>query len=65
MMTFLLIAGTYTPFCLVPLRGVWGWSLLGVIWGCAALGMSAKLFWMSAPRWLSTGFYVRAPCSTW
>lgn len=36
---FLLIAGTYTPFTLVSLRGPWGWSLLGVIWGLAILGM--------------------------
>jgi hemolysin III len=58
MMIFLLIAGTYTPFCLLPLRGVWGWSLLGAVWGCAVVGMGVKLFWMTAPRWLSTGFYV-------
>lgn len=58
MMIFLLIAGTYTPFCLVALRGPWGWSLLGVIWGCAVIGMAVKLFWMGAPRWLSTSFYV-------
>jgi hemolysin III len=36
---FLLIAGTYTPFTLVSLRGPWGWSLLGVIWGLALLGI--------------------------
>lgn len=36
---YLLIAGTYTPFTLVTLRGVWGWSLFGAIWGIAALGM--------------------------
>lgn len=58
MMIFLLIAGTYTPFCLLPLRGAWGWSIFGAIWGCAALGMGVKLFWMGAPRWLSTAFYV-------
>ena len=58
MMIFVLIAGTYTPFCLVPLRGSWGWPLFGVIWGCAVLGMIVKLFWMNAPRWLSLGFYL-------
>lgn len=36
---YLLIAGTYTPFLLVSLRGAWGWSLFGVIWGIALLGM--------------------------
>ena len=37
---YLLIAGTYTPFTLVTLRGAWGWSLFGVIWGLAALGIT-------------------------
>ncbi len=37
---YLLIAGTYTPFTLVTLRGVWGWSLFGVIWGLAAFGVA-------------------------
>lgn len=39
---YLLIAGTYTPFCLVSLRGPWGWSLLGVIWGLAVAGVSSR-----------------------
>lgn len=58
MMIFVLIAGTYTPFCLVPLRGPWGWSLLVAIWTLAAAGIIMKLFWLHAPRWLSTAFYV-------
>lgn len=58
MMIFMLIAGTYTPFCLLPLREGLGWWLFGAVWGCAALGMSVKIFWMKAPRWLYTGFYV-------
>ena len=40
---YLLIAGSYTPFCLVTLRGPWGWSLLGVVWGLAALGSLQEL----------------------
>ena len=36
---YLLIAGTYTPFMLVALRGVWGWSILGVVWGLAVIGI--------------------------
>ena len=40
---FLLIAGTYTPFALVSLRGPWGWSLLGVIWGLALAGVVLKV----------------------
>jgi len=40
---YLLIAGTYTPFVLGPLRGRWGWSLLAVIWGLALIGVASKL----------------------
>jgi hemolysin III len=39
---YLLIAGTYTPFLLVNLRGAWGWSLFGVVWACAVLGIILK-----------------------
>lgn len=58
MMIYVLIAGTYTPICLVPIRGAWGWSLFGSIWGLAILGIVLKAFWMNAPRWLYTFFYV-------
>ena len=58
MMIFVLIAGTYTPFCLLPLRGAWGWSLFGAVWGIAVIGVLMKVFWMNAPRWFYTGFYV-------
>lgn len=57
-MIFVLIAGTYTPFCLGPLQGPWGWSLLAAIWTLALAGAIFKLFWLHAPRWLSTGLYV-------
>jgi hemolysin III len=57
-MIFVLIAATYTPICLIPLRGPWGWSLFGVIWGLALSGIGMKLFWLHAPRWLSTGIYL-------
>lgn len=58
---FLLIAGTYTPLTLVSLQTVspaWGWSLFGVAWGLAGLGVVFKLFWIHAPRWLSTALYL-------
>lgn len=58
MMIFVLIAGSYTPVCLIPLWGPWGFSLLSVIWGLAALGILSKIFWMRAPRWLYTLFYI-------
>lgn len=58
MMIYVLIAGSYTPFCLIALRGVWGWSLFGGVWGLAAAGIVLKAVWMHAPRWLSTTFYL-------
>jgi len=57
-MIFILIAGTYTPVCLIPLRGGWGWSLFGIVWGFAIAGVFIKLYWMNAPRWLYTGIYL-------
>ena len=57
-MIFFYIAATYTPICLIPLRGPWGWSLFGVIWGLALAGIVMKIFWMHAPRWLSTAIYL-------
>ncbi len=58
MMIFILIAGTYTPITLIPLRGVWGWTLFGIVWGMAISGCLIKLFWIHAPRWLSTSIYL-------
>ena len=53
-----LIAGTYTPLLLVNLRGPWGWSLFGVIWGLALAGVFFKAFFVSRLRGLSTVIYV-------
>ena len=55
---FLLIAGTYTPFCLIPLRGGWGWSILGVVWGVAAAGIIIKAGGFQIHRRVSTGIYL-------
>src|SRR5215217_8337295 len=55
---FVLIAGTYTPFCLLALDGGWRWGLLGLIWGLALCGVLLKVFWMDAPRWLSVVLYL-------
>lgn len=57
-MIFSLIAGTYTPTCLIPLRGAWGWSILSIVWGMAAAGALMKLFWLTTPRFLSTLVYL-------
>jgi hemolysin III len=55
---FLLIAGTYTPICLVTLQGPWGWTMLGVVWSAALAGTIVKLGFASLPRWISTGLYL-------
>ncbi|WP_264983738.1 PAQR family membrane homeostasis protein TrhA [Pseudodesulfovibrio portus] len=57
-MIFFYIAATYTPICLIPLRGGWGWSLFGVVWGVALSGIVMKIFWITAPRRLSTAIYL-------
>ena len=55
---YLLIAGTYTPFMLVGLRGPWGWSLLTVIWSLAAAGIAFKLFFTGRFKLISTLIYI-------
>ena len=55
---FLLIAGTYTPFCLLAFKGFWHWGLLGLIWAIAGIGIVVKIFYINSPRWLHTGIYV-------
>lgn len=57
-MIFVLIAGTYTPICLtIPQRG-WGWSLFGVIWGLAAIGIVIKSLALKLPTWLTPSIYL-------
>jgi len=55
---YLLIAGTYTPFTLGVLRGAWGWTLFGLIWGLALTGVVLKLAGGLRRPWMSTGLYV-------
>ena len=57
-MIYILIAASYTPVCLGPLRGAWGWSIFGVVWGFAVLGTIFSAIWIKAPRWLSTSLYM-------
>ncbi|MDD5467078.1 MAG: hemolysin III family protein [Anaerolineales bacterium] len=63
---FLLIAGTYTPFTLVNLRGPWGWTLFGVVWGMAILGIAMQGMlirqkaWLTAVPYLAMGWAVVA-----
>ena len=55
---YTLIAGTYTPFTLVTLRGAWGWSLFGTIWGLALVGIVADLLPQKPARLLPLGIYL-------
>ena len=58
MTIFILIAGTYTPICVLALEGGWQAGLLGLVWTLALCGVLLKLLWMDAPRWLSVGIYL-------
>jgi len=55
---YVLIAGTYTPFTLVTLRGGWGWSLFGVAWGLAIVGAVLEVASRRRYKWVSMGFYL-------
>ncbi|MBL8046328.1 MAG: hemolysin III family protein [Anaerolineales bacterium] len=55
---FLLIAGTYTPFALVNLRGPWGWSLLALVWGFAIIGIALQARLIRHSRWVTTFPYL-------
>lgn len=58
MMIFVLIAGTYTPICLITLNNSSGNTLLTFVWCIGIVGIILKIFWINAPRWISTLFYV-------
>ena len=55
---YLLIAGTYTPICLLFFEGFWRLGLLSIVWGFALIGVSVKLFIIRAPRWVTAGIYL-------
>lgn len=57
-MIFILIAGTYTPFCLITLNGMTGWVLFSIITAIALFGIIFKMIWFHCPRWLSTALYI-------
>ena len=57
-MIFVLIAGTYTPVCLIALRGPAGYAMLAVVWSLAVAGVFFKVFCLNAPRWAYTGVYL-------
>jgi len=57
-MIFILIAGTYTPFCLLCLTGSMRVAMMVAIWGVALIGIVLKVAWITMPRWLGTGLYI-------
>ena len=58
MMIFILIAGTYTPVCLVVLGDRTGWGLLALVWGIAIGGIIIKALWITCPKWFSSILYI-------
>lgn len=58
MMIFVLIAGTYTPICLIVLGGTTGYILLSIVWGIAIVGIIIKACWITCPKWFSSVLYI-------
>ena len=58
MMIFVLIAGSYTPICLLVLKGRTGLILLSLVWGIAMVGILIKAFWVFCPKWVSSILYI-------
>lgn len=58
MMIFVLIAGSYTPVCLIVLGGKMGYTLFAVVWGIAIAGMLLKACWVTCPKWFSSIIYI-------
>jgi hemolysin III len=55
---YLLIAGTYTPFALLAMSGVWRWTILPIVWGGALAAIVLKLAWVDGPKWLSAAIGI-------
>ena len=58
MMIFVLIAGSYTPVCLIVLGGTVGYAMLALVWGIAIAGMLIKALWITCPKWFSSLIYI-------
>lgn len=58
MMIFILIAGTYTPVCVIAIGGRLGYALLAAVWGIAIAGILLKAFWITCPKWFSSVLYI-------
>lgn len=57
-MIYVLIAGTYAPFCLISLNGLTGWVLFSIVMAAAISGVVFKMVWFECPRWISTALYI-------
>ncbi|MFA9423149.1 MAG: hemolysin III family protein [Sedimentibacter sp.] len=57
-MIFVLIAGTYTPICLVSLHNSIGYRFLALVWGITIVGVFIKIFWINSPNWVSSVLYI-------
>jgi hemolysin III len=55
---YVLIAGTYTPFCILMFQGFWKWGLLALIWSLAVIGVAVEVILIKAPRWLRVSVYI-------
>lgn len=58
MMIFIMIAGSYTPVCLITLQGKTGYILCALVWGIALLGIILKGLWITCPKWVSSVIYI-------
>lgn len=58
MMIFILIAGTYTPVCMIVLGDRTGWLLLALVWAIAVVGIVINAFWITCPKWFSSLIYI-------
>ena len=53
-----LIAGSYTPVCLIVLHNIYGYVMFGIVWGIAILAIAFKLLWVTCPKWISSVLYI-------
>ena len=58
MMIFMLIAGTYTPICILVLGDRTGWTMLALVWGIAVVGILINALWITCPKWFSSLIYI-------
>ena len=58
MMIFILIAGTYTPVCMIVLGDKTGWTMLTLVWGIATVGIFINALWITCPKWFSSLIYI-------